>query len=181
MLGWGSCSRSRIEGPIIELSKHRNLLVRELAGIFPDHCALPVGRAVSFPGLSACDTAVLGEALRVDESRPEAWWIEAPVGDLPNWVTSGASPGWWRAFGWQYQLRCDVVTVTGDEVRVIEIKGEVRTSAVGQVLVYTFLLQRRLGSRVDVQPRILGRSCLPEVRDFCRATGIHVWTLDEIK
>lgn len=165
----------------MDLTDHRNPLVRQVAELFPEHCALPVERRVSFPGLSACDTAVLCEALRADGVRAEAWWIEAPVGEMPDWATSGTAPGWWKSFAWQYQLRCDMVQVQGDQVFVTEIKGEIRGGAVGQVLTYTFLLQRQLGARVAVQPSLLGRSCIREVREFCLAVGIYLRTLDEFQ
>lgn len=181
MRGWVWCLRSLIEVGTLELHKHANPLVRRVDALFPDHCAFPVGRRASFRGLSACDTAVLCEAIAADGKRPEAWWVEAPVGDLPEWAVGGNAPAWWKDFAWQYQLRADLVQVRGQDVFVTEIKSEIRPSAVGQVLTYTYLLQRQLGADVPVHPALLGRSCLREVRDLCGDLGLFVRTLDEVK
>lgn len=162
----------------MDLSDHPNVVVRCLAGVFPDHCAFPVGRMLSFPGLGQTDTAVLSECLRLDTERPEAWWIEAPVGDLPEWALGLDVPTWWKDYVWQYQLRADLVHVRGDQVYVTEIKGECRASGVGQVLVYVHALQAQLGSGFAVQPSILCRHAGAEVRRFCSAVGVHLHCLD---
>ena len=146
----------------------------KLCGDLPDRCCCPITQRARFPGLSRLDTEVLCSCLEGDALRPEAWWFNVPLGDVPPWAHTVKLPVFYASQAHLTQMRADVVCVCKGHVWVIEIKPEARATALGQALLNAWTFSQGIPDVGPASPAILCRWAAPELVEFCAAHGVFL-------
>lgn len=144
----------------------------------PPRAKIPLNSVWNFPGLSRNDTQVLHHAITVENFQPSAWWFNVPLSDTPPWGRQQGLARFYQQELHLYALRADLIFVSNNRLYCCEIKPEARSTALGQVLLMSFLLANTLHHQTDVHPLILCDQASNELAQFCHTHDILVVQLN---
>jgi hypothetical protein len=135
---------------------------------------LPYAHRGRYQQLNADDESLWDLFITRNPTEYDFCWYDVPLGDIPPDLTT-TQPAWLeRHIRQTYSKRADVLALKGTRLDVIELKPLAGYVALGQVIVYTQLVEKALPAGYQISGRIITDHADPDIIPIAAQHNIQV-------